>query len=132
MPWNVVHLEREGVVETVYSGAITTADLRDAIMATVAMAKERGSRRFLSDCSQLEEGGSLTDIYELPGLYERLGIGRNWKEGIVLPVIPQAEDQLKFYETVTQNQGFQVRIFPSREEALSWLTAGDAEAAMPG
>ena len=122
MTWKMVHLEAEAVLETVYSGSIDAPQLRKAILENAAAAKERGVGRFLSDCRLLEEGASLTDVYDLPAIYESLGVGRDWWEAIVLPVMPTAEEQLKFYETVTRNRGFQVRIFGSREEALAWLT----------
>ena len=127
MPWRLIHLESEEVVETVYSGAVTAEELLAAIRANVAAGQARGVKRFLSDCRPMDAGGSLTDVYELPAVYESLGAGRDWKEAILLPVRPAAEDELRFYETVSLNKGFRVRIFDSRVAALAWLAEeGDA------
>jgi hypothetical protein len=131
MPWKLIHLEAEGVVETVYEGALTFSELEEAIRANAAARAEHGIRWFLADCRGLSAGGSLTDVYRLPALFERLGLGRDWKEAILLPAMPAAEDEMRFYETVTLNQGYQVRIFASREEALAWLVAS-REAAPEG
>jgi hypothetical protein len=131
MGWTVTYLEHEMTVETAYSGAMTLEELREAIVATVAAGKVRGAKRFLSDCTRLDAPGNLVDIYDLPAVYEALGAGTDWWEAVVLPQMPDVENGMRFYETVTRNRGLQVRVFPSREDAFRWLRTFEARGPKP-
>lgn len=121
MPWTVTFIAEPGIVETTYAGRLTTEELRDAVTATLALASERRTNRYLGDCTGLEHSSSASDTYALTRFYETLPIDRLSKEAILLPASEDAERDMRFYETTTRNRGFNVRVFRTRQEAISWL-----------
>jgi len=122
MPWDVRYIEESNVVETRYSGRLTTDELHDVVVATFELGKARGTHSFLGDCSELGAPDSLVDIYTLVKFYETLPVDPGAKEALVLPAAQAVQHDLGFYETVAQNRGFNVRLFTDREHALAWLT----------
>jgi hypothetical protein len=128
MPWNVRYIEEPNVVETRYSGRLTTDELREVVVATYELAQARGTHLFLGDCSELGAPDSLLDIYSLVKFYETLPVDAGAKEALVLPAAQAVQHDLGFYETVAQNRGFNVRLFTDWEQALAWLTGRDGQA----
>jgi hypothetical protein len=125
MPWDVRYIEESNVVETRYSGRLTTDELHEVVVATFELAKARRTHMYLGDCSELGAPDSLLDIYSLVKFYETLPVDPGAKEALVLPATQAVQDDLGFYETVAQNRGFNVRLFTEREQALAWLTGRD-------
>ncbi len=125
MPWDVSYLPDLNVVMTLYSGTIPAESLREAVRATLALAQDRGSRRFLADCSSLEGGHSILDLYELGKSIEESGVGRDLREAIVLPQLDVAATDVRFWETTCRNRGFDIRVFPTAAEARAWLIAAE-------
>ncbi len=123
MPYQVCFNEKDQIVETVYQGLLTSDELMEAAMASLKVAEQHQTTRFLGDCTTLDPGGSLFDIYDLVQFYENIPFARFSKEAILLPQIPQAVEDMQFYELVSQNRGFEVRIFADRQVALDWLLA---------
>ena len=115
--------EIDAVVIT-YSGHAPAAMVQSAIQAAYQLAVEKGSKRFLVDCSKMEPGGgSILDIYDLARMFEQFPEIRKYKDAIILPPIPEGAEDLKFFETTARNRGFNVRVFTERQAALDWLTA---------
>ena len=56
LPFGVAYLEEPGVIETVYTGILSTAEFNEAVAATADAAAEHLCTRFLSDCTGLEAG----------------------------------------------------------------------------
>ena len=121
MPVRSEYNKENNFVEVVYTGNISNEELIEAVLASVHLAREKGSFLFLADCTKMTGGHSIVDLYELISLYEKLEIPRNMREAIILPVIPEPVDKVRFYETASTNRGYTVRIFDDREQALVWL-----------
>lgn len=124
MPWHTQFHPEYGVVETAYCGLLSPPELQSAVEATLALAREHGSVRFLSDCTTLEGGHSVFDLYALLDVLESWGFRRGWKEALLFPLAEDstAADDVLFWQTACSNRGFFVRIFRDRTEALCWLT----------
>ena len=121
MPCKVAYLEHERIVETTYSGVPTIEDLQAIALETLAVAKEKSTRRLLGNCTGLEQKGNELDIYALIQFFESLPIDRQIKEAMVLPKTNKAFADMEFYEIAARNRGFNVRIFFDRQEAINWL-----------
>ena len=106
-------------------GTIPAESLRDAVRATLALAQDRGSRRFLADCSSLEGGHSILDLYELGKSIEGSGVGRDLREAIVLP---ELMSQRQMFDSGRQRAGIAASTsgcFPTAAEARAWLVAAE-------
>lgn len=96
-------------------------ELGEAIMVSIQAVKENNSLRLLADCSGLTGGHSLFDLYENAGKIPNMNIKKEFKEAVLLPVSDTAKEKVEFWETVTNNLGFKVKVFDNREKAIKWL-----------
>jgi hypothetical protein len=122
MPWKISYLEDLKIIKTVYTEPAKLEELTKAVLANVAIAKEKGTNLFLGDCTALTETGSAVDIYQLGKFLESLNVGLDLKEAIVAPKTEETViADLHFYETVTNNRKIKVRLFQDIQEATEWL-----------
>ena len=121
MPWDITYLPDIDTVLTVYSGVIPPNLLVEAVQSTIAMAHQAGTRKYLADCSTLEGGHSIFDLYDLAKLIESAGVVMNSHEALVLPQLKAAASEVRFWETACRNRGLDVRIFETVDDAREWL-----------
>ncbi len=121
MAWAASYNNDHNLVELIYKGKVTPADLHEALQAAVKLARENNSILFLADCSEMEGGHSVIDLYGLIALYESVGLQLKMKEALLLPLLKSSKEDVKFYETACLNKGFNVKVFSSKDKALAWL-----------
>ncbi len=126
MPIVVSYLEAEQVVECTYSGEVGPAELAQSILSAVELGRSRGTFNVITDLTALAAGPSVGDLYEVPRLFERLGLPRTLREAIVAPALSTFAADVQFYEDVCSNRGWMVRVFPDRTGALAWLAKDPA------
>ncbi|MFN8384617.1 MAG: hypothetical protein U0V02_21970 [Anaerolineales bacterium] len=121
MPWKIiVHVDLP-IIETCYLGKLTKADLFAAAHETLSLGQEHGRTLFLGDCSELSGSPSIFDLYNLAREISLNPYSRSLKEAILMPKIPAFVESVNFWETISQNRGFRVRVFRDRQVALNWL-----------
>ena len=76
--------------------------------------------RLLNDLREAVISKSLLDIYSMPRVVEEAGMQKSFRRAI--DVNPPVNDY-RFLETVSVNEGQEVRVFSDPEEALRWLVA---------
>lgn len=103
------------------SGEVSVGEIRQQTQEALALAEQHGARRFLMDNSPVTRGVSPLEAYQLPKLYAELGADRGARLAVVLPERAELHEDMRFFETVCRNQGFDVRLFASRREAAAWL-----------
>ena len=124
MPWNVEYDSELGIVSGSYVGRVTDEDFKEATIKAIDLAKVNNTNRFLIDDSQYEGGATVLGLYELHDLYDQLKTDRKSKGALVLPSsVSNAKEDARFYETVCQNRGWNVKVFSEREAAINWLTS---------
>lgn len=121
MPWSASYSADADAVMTTYAGVIPPDLLAEAVKGTMALGLEKGTSRFLADCTALEGGHSIVDLYFIGQLLEDAGISRSFREAIVLPQLQSAAAEVRFWETTCWNRGMDVRVFKTMAEALAWL-----------
>jgi hypothetical protein len=122
MPWHCRYIPDIEVIETPYESRVSLQELLDAQDAEIALGREKGTRRFLSDCSRLEGGHSIMDQYALVDRVYGLGVSHVLAEAILVPAAEAVLEMLKFRALAAQNRGYAVRLFTRRDEALAWLS----------
>lgn len=125
MPWSVSVDTATQTVTTVYAGVLSPAALGEAVAATLAACQANQLVRLLADCSQLEGGHSVLDLYDTASSIGQLPGAALLKEAVLLPPTAAAAtaDSVHFWETTATNRGMQVRVFADRDAALTWLTS---------
>ena len=123
MPWTVDYISELGIVNSTYVGNVTADEFRMGTVRSLNLARENNTRLFLIDDSKWEGGTSVFDLYKLPALFIELGFERGSKGALILPPSGNAEStDAHFFETVCVNQGWLVKVFADRQEAINWLT----------
>jgi hypothetical protein len=120
MPWSANIID-PNIVELVYTGEVTPAELMEALQAAGSLSHKHQTNLFLADCTEMAGGHSITDLYFLISAYEAAGLQYGSKEALLLPKLKSPAEEVKFYEVACSNRGFIVKIFIGRHEALQWL-----------
>lgn len=122
MPWQTKVHPESLVIETVYAGVLTTNELHKAVQNTLELASKHSSTKFLADCSALEGGHSILDLYELAHSFKPPELAvHSMREAVILPATPEAAEKVHFWENVCANRGATVKVFSDRDSALHWL-----------
>lgn len=121
MPWSVSFDADACVVTTVYAGDLSPAALRDAVATTLATCLEHACVTLLADCTQLEGGHSVLDLYDAAVSIGAVPGAARLKEAVLVPSSAAAADTVQFWETAATNRGIHVRLFTNRDDALNWL-----------
>ena len=122
MPWSVDFDAATGVVQSVFVGELSPAELMAALAATIEASRNNESRRVLADCSALTNGHSLVDLYDAAVAAAADPNTLPLREAVLVPTSAEAADLVSFWETAATNRGLQVRAFTDRADALAWLT----------
>lgn len=120
MPWSVTFFEADNVVETRYEGSLTPDDLRDAVTETIRVSVAHQCRFLVGDCTTLEGGHSISDLYAMASLVEAAQAGP-FKEAVILPQLTAPQHDVRFWETTCFNRGINVRVFGDHAAAWTWL-----------
>ena len=121
MPWAVDHDPKLAAVRLTLSGTVSIDELRKMTEEASAVARNTGSARILVDTSVLAATIPLTDIIDLARFYSESGVDRRFRVAVIMPAIPELHEDMRFYETVCRNRGFDVTAFSTRDEAMAWL-----------
>ena len=87
----------------------------------IATAAKLGITDYLVDFRGMTPDLSVTTIYELPRILEKLGDTRESRTAMVVSPESEKKEDFSFFETVSLNQGFQVKLFTDLQEATQWL-----------
>lgn len=98
------HVDRKSVDE--YLEKITQA------------ASKYNCKFFLNDMREAEIDLSVIEMYELPGFLDAAGIDRSWKRSIIAS---KQLDDYRFWETISVNRGYHVKVHTDQNEAINWL-----------
>lgn len=121
MPWFASIHPSLPIVVTQYVGVLTPSELSDAVQETLNLAYMHGTPLLLGDCTALEGGHSIADLYALARNLMEVSTTLLLKEAVLLPTLPAAAQDVKFWEDTSVNHGLQVQIFQDRQSALDWL-----------
>ena len=123
MPCHVQLRRNPDHVEADYVGTVPGPELMEAAARIMALCREADSPRILADCSRMDRGHSLTDLYNLAEWLAANYPTFPVREAVLVPPSPTLPDNFQFWEDICQNRGHVVRTFTDRESALSWLLA---------
>ena len=111
-------------MESAFSGEVTPEEQEANMRRASAMARQRGSFRFLTDLSAMQRGLTPGKLLEAIEHLDALGLPRSLREALILPAGSMTAADVRFYEDACQNRGWNMRIFPDRASALAWLRGG--------
>lgn len=121
MPLKIELHPKHAFVEASFSGKLTADELSAAIHELLRFALAHDVFHLLADCTRLEGGHSLFDLYGMIGVLLESGHAHKIREAIVLPLQPEAIEKVAFWETACLNRGIHVRVFAAHQDAQNWL-----------
>ncbi len=121
MTWHAKYCPELGIVETCYEGRISKDELQAAARHTLQLGQQHETNWFLGDCTNLQGGHSIIDLYGLVELLAAHEVSPRFREAILLPGLQASVRDVEFWETACWNRGITVRLFDQREAALKWL-----------
>ena len=126
MPWKVEYLPAEQTLLLVATGLLTASEARAQTEQSLKEILEHGIRRVLIDYSAAQVEVPLSQIYQLPDIYDQSGISRQTKVALVMPKDKYKIEAFEFYEDICLNRGYHVKLFESATAARDWLRAQPA------
>jgi len=121
MPYTVKFLDGEGIVEIVAVGELTIEDYIKLIEDAVDMLLQKNTRLLYLDTSDLSASIKATEILSIPDLWESIGVSRANKLAVLIPKDESLHEDIKFFENVSRNRGWQVKLFDKKNDAFEWL-----------
>jgi hypothetical protein len=108
-----------GIILVTCRGEVTRNDLDKDRQAISRINREMGIDRVLVDATAAVKAPSELPLYEHGRSLAENGIPRSIRYAIL--VSRDVEEDVRFLETTSRNRGVDMRVFKSRDEALSWL-----------
>jgi hypothetical protein len=124
MPSAIGYEPQLDVITVTLSGCSTLDCMKAVTREVLTRAQENPTRRVLVDSSRLEETMPVTDILSMIADYRIAGVDHRIRIAGIKPDLARLHEDFRFFETASRNRGFNVRLFPSRSEALGWLGGG--------
>ncbi len=121
MSYSIEYLHKEGISLITNSGVFTHEDFKKQAREALEISRVEKCNKFLVDCTAMITQSKTMDIYATSAFYEEIGAPRENKIALVVVAGTKTEADLWFYETVSINRGWRVKMFTNRESALHWL-----------
>lgn len=121
MPWKIEIVGSPAIVEVIYEGVVTPAELKEAFGGALAAGIQHHTRSYLADLSTLTGGHSLVDLMDIVQGLETNEIDRHMREAILVPAGTTIGPFAEFYDTACRNRGFNSRLFVDKDAAIAWL-----------
>ena len=101
-----------------FNGRVSMSVVRDYITALLPILEETDCLRLLSDSREADIHLTSSDIMQFPKLAAESPLTARLKRAVVAT---QGTSGYDLYETLSKVSGQQVRVFTTKEDALSWL-----------
>jgi len=121
MPWDVNYLEAEYLVIIQNSGELTNEDFIAETTEAWRVMRQHHTYACMVDNRNYHHPFSLIDLYELPIFFDKIGVDRRVRVALLFNQGSPLKDDVRFFETVCINQGYNFKVFYEESEAKSWL-----------
>ena len=127
MSWSLEYSDTDRILTVKCEGSFTADDLAPMTQAAVEKLREEHSLRVLLDFSAALAQVTITEMFKLPEIYTELRAPRLAHLAMVVPASGYRKDVYQFYEDLSVNRGYFVKLFKSISSAKAWLMQADAE-----
>ena len=116
MPTNIHVNNTLGIVEATTSGHLTTEKIQADIDNMMKLSEENQVFKFLLDATGVLTAPTLSETFQRFASFPR-----QYKQAVVMKQSQPTAEDARFIETVAYNRGILIRVFETREAALTWL-----------
>jgi len=121
MSYTIEYLEKEEIGLITNTGVLTREDFMKQAREALEVSRLKKCNKFLVDCTSMIIQSQTMDIYKTSAFYDEICAPRENKIALVVPAGTKTEVDLRFYETVCINRGWQVKMFADKESAMQWF-----------
>jgi hypothetical protein len=125
MIWNARYLPDEKLIDIVCAGILSYEDYENNIKNAIALAAKHQAHLFLCDHARVMNLAQVFQIYDLPFLFDKLGLERKSKIAIITPDDPSSVGVYNLFEKACLHLKWSVKLFTRREAAMKWLKHPD-------
>ena len=121
MPWRVDFAPETGMVVVTAAGEICNEDATAQAAEALRLAKRNQAGVVLIDYSDALSEVSLPSLYGLPDYFSQRGMPWNARVAVLLPRTGYRIETYQFFELVSQNAGYNIKLFETKAAAEEWL-----------
>jgi hypothetical protein len=121
MNWQTAFRDDEKTVEVTYTGVVSREELSAAARLALDLTVKHGTNRVLTDCTAMQGGHSVADLYFLSDWLVSVKAYR-MREAVLMPAEAAFNQLVQFWQTTCTNRGLNVRVFDRPETAWQWLS----------
>lgn len=114
----VKYLPDQDIVLVITSGTYILGAEIDTLEKAIEVSQQCKCKKLLFDHRKATVVARTLESYDRPTIYENLGFDRITK---LASLVSEINDELRFYETVCRNRGWQMRVFDEYADAAAWL-----------
>ena len=118
MPFNIEYDADQEIIVATFLGEITMSLVKEYIAALLPVLEETGCNRVLSDSRNAELKLSSIDIMKFPDMAKASPLTEHLKRAVLAK---PGTSGYELYETLSNVQGQDVRVFASKADAVDWL-----------
>ena len=127
MKWPISQIPKSNIIHVETSGTVSVEPLNQMVREVLQAAERHNSELFCVDHRKVHIAMSIVDTYDRPKVLDRLGVTRNSR---IAQVCDQKDlKKFQFLETVSVNNGYQVRVFQDITLAVGWLRGQNGSSA---
>jgi len=120
MKWSFDFDETTRIVYVKTSGELNIKETEKIRKESYLIKEKYNANKFLLDHTEIKSGGlKIWDLYNLPQKYSAEGYPRNSQLAVL--VNESYKETFDFYETVSVNNGYKIKVFTNKNEAINWL-----------
>ncbi|MCP4704755.1 MAG: hypothetical protein GY865_09110 [candidate division Zixibacteria bacterium] len=118
MQFSVNYNQKDDYIVGNFIGDLNKNSVKEYAQAIIDSSKENNCTRLLNDLREANIGISIIEFYNFQKTIITEDVDQSWKRAIVAK---ENIKELDFYETVSYNQGYHLRIFNDIDKAIEWL-----------
>lgn len=121
MSWETKKLKNEDIISTICSGNMNYENMVKMFSECIHAGKKNGITKYLTDNRNITFDLSTIDIYDLPKTFMKQGLELWSRVAVIVSSKSRKNEDFSFFETVSHNMGYNVRLFTNKDKALEWL-----------
>jgi len=122
MPFNIEYNAEEDCIHSTFIGELSMQVVKEYLTALLPVLEKTGCRRILNDSRNAEIKLTSMDIMQFPKLARTSPLFGGLKRAVLAS---SGTSGYELYETLSNMQGQQVRVFESKHNAMQWLLSED-------
>ena len=115
----IYHDSTENIIVAHFAGALGLDETSDAMAQIVAITAETGANHVLADATDVTKTQGIGAIYGF--VVKNTAKARAASLRIAIVPSKATRSDYAFLETAARNRGWRIRLFETRDEAMTWL-----------